>query len=210
MSIIFRIFVLNKQTMKHQIHNHPKTGIPYMVSDDAIKGLKDSKVAKSETNDCVVCAFAAITETTYDEAHKYVKDTFDRPNRGGTPRFDSTMIRLSSYPLLGMRYERMTNHTETTYTKKRKVYNWDTRNYEASPSEVTVNSRFVPLITTYGKTRLSRMTIGTFLKEYPKGRYLMHVRGHAFAIIDGVIVGNTCDSRRLRARITNAYKFIKG
>jgi hypothetical protein len=181
-----------------------------MVSDDAIKGLKDSKVAKSETNDCVVCAFAAITETTYDEAHKYVKDTFDRPNRQGTPRFDSTMIRLSSYPLLGMRYERMTNHTETTYTKKRKVYNWDTRNYEASSSEVTVNSRFVPLITTYGKTRLSRMTIGTFLKEYPKGRYLMHVRGHAFAIIDGVIVGNTCDSRRLRARITNAYKFIKG
>ena len=181
-----------------------------MVSDDAIKGLKDSKVAKSETNDCVVCAFAAITETTYDEAHKYVKDTFDRPNRQGTPRFDSTMRRLACDPALGMNYERMTNHTETTYTKKRKVYNWDTRNYEASSSEVTVKSKFVPLITTYGKTRLSRMTIGSFIKKYPKGRYLMHVRSHAFAIIDGAVVGNPCDSRRLRARITNAYKFTPG
>jgi|TARA_Y100000310_G_scaffold318074_1_gene371708 hypothetical protein len=196
--------------MKYQIKKHWKTQIPYIDTCDAIKGVKDSKVAQSENNDCVVRAFAAITESTYDEAHKYVKDTFDRPNRGGTPRFDSTMIRLASYPLLGMRYERMTNHTETTYTKKRKVFHWETQEYVVRPSEVTVKSKFVPLITTYGKTRLSRMTIGTFLKEYPKGRYLMHVRGHAFAIIDGAVVGNTCDSRRLRARITNAYKFTPG
>jgi len=109
-----------------------------------------------------------------------------------------------------MRYERMTNHTETTYTKKRKIFHWETQEYVVRPSEVTVKSKFVPLITTYGKTRLSRMTIGSFIKKYPKGRYLMHVRSHAFAIIDGVVVGNPCDSRRLRARITNAYKFTPG
>ena len=51
------------------------------------------------------------------------------------------------------------------------------------------------------------MTVGTFIKEYNVGRYLIHVRGHAFAIIDGVVVGNICDSRKLKARIINAYKF---
>ena len=181
-----------------------------MVSDDAIKGLKDSKVAKSETNDCVVLAIASVTGSSYDEAHKYVKDTFDRPNRQGTPRFDSTMIRLSSYPLLGMRYERMTNHTETTYTKKRKVFNWDSKEYVLDSTEVTIKSRFMPLITTYGKTRLSRMTVGTFIKEYPKGRYLIHVRGHAFAIINGVVAGNLADARQMKCRIIDAYKFRNG
>ena len=196
--------------MNYQIKKNWKTKIPYIDTCDAIKGLKDSKVAQSENNDCVVYAIAALTESTYDESHKYVKDTFDRPNRQGTPRFDKTMRMRACYPLLGMRYERMTNHTETTYTKKRKLFNWSTQEYETSSSEVTVKSKFVPLITTYGKTRLSRMTIGSFIKKYPKGRYLMHVRSHAFAIIDGAVVGNPCDSRRLKARITNAYKFIKG
>jgi len=196
--------------MNYQIKKNWKTKIPYIDTSDAIKGLKDSKVAKSETNDCVVCAIAAITESTYDDAHKYVKDTFDRPNRQGTPRFDKTMRMRACYPLLGMRYKRMSNHTATTYTKKRRIFHWETQEYVVRPSEVTVKSEFVPLITTYGKTRLSRMTIGTFLKEYPKGRYLMHVKGHAFAIIDGAVVGNPCDSRRLKARITNAYKFTPG
>ena len=196
--------------MNYQIKKNWKTKIPYIDTCDAIKGLKDSKVAQSENNDCVVYAIAALTESTYDEAHKYVKDTFDRPNRQGTPHFDSRMRMNACYPALGMKYERMTNHTETTYIKKRKVFNWDSKEYVLDSREVTIKSRFMPLITTYGKTRLSKMTIGTFLKEYPKGRYLMHVRGHAFAIIDGAVVGNPCDSRRLKARITNAYKFIKG
>jgi len=196
--------------MNYQIKKNWKTKIPYIDTCDAIKGLKDSKVAQSENNDCVVYAIAALTETTYDKTHMYVRDMFNRPNRQGTPRFDKTMMMLSSYPLLGMNYERMTNHTETTYTKKRKIFNWHTQEYEVTKGQVTIKSKFWPLITTYGKTRLSKMTIGTFLKKYPKGRYLMHVRSHAFAIIDGAVVGNPCDSRRLKARITNAYKFTPG
>ena len=70
-----------------------------------------------------------------------------------------------------MKYERMTNHTETTYTKKRKIFNWHTQEYEVTKGQVTIKSKFWPLITTYGKTRLSKMTVGTFLKEYPKGKY---------------------------------------
>jgi hypothetical protein len=63
------------------------------------------------------------------------------------------------------------------------------------------------MITKYGNTRVNRMTVGSFIKEYPKGSYLISISGHAFAIIDGVVIGNHEDSRRLRARVSNAYKF---
>jgi len=189
--------------MKHQIHNHPKTGIPYMVSDDVVKGNK-SRIARSETNDCVVLAIASVTGSSYDKSHKYVKDTFNRPKGGGTPMFDHIMKKNQGKKLLGSTYERITNHTKTKYTKKVRYYGGET------VYEYEYDSKFVPLITKYGITRVSQMTVKTFLKKYPKGKYLIHVRGHAFAILDGVIVGNTCDSRRLKARIVNAYKFIKG
>ena len=192
--------------MKHQIHNHPKTGIPYMVSNDVVKGNK-SRIARSETNDCVVLAIAAVTGSSYDKSHKYVKDTFGRPKGKGTPMFDHIMKKNQGKKLLGSTYERVTNHTETTYIKTRKIFHWETQEYVGRPSEVTIRSKYVPLITTYGKTRVSQMTVKTFLKKYPKGKYLIHVHSHAFAILDGMVIGNTCDSRRLKARIVNAYKF---
>ena len=211
MSIIFRIFVLNKQTMNnHKILQHPKTGIRYLDTHTAVRG-SDSPIAQSENNDCVVRAFAAITEVDYDVAHDYVKRIFKRPKGKGTPRFGPIMEqRQGSYTCGKMKYKRMTNHTETTYTKKRKLFNWDTKEYVLEPREVTIKSRFMPLITTYGKTRLSRMTVGTFIKEYPKGKYLLHVREHAFGIIDGVVMGNLADARQMKCRIIDAYKFIKG
>lgn len=193
--------------MEYKIKNNRKTNIPYVDTNDAIKGYKDSPTAKGETDDCVVRAFATVTESTYDEAHKFVKRVFQRQNRKATFHFDNIMKTRVGLKTLGMEYIRMTNHTETTYTKKRKVFHWETQEYVVRPSEVTVKSEFVPLITTYGKTRLNKMSVGSFIKEYPKGRYLISIRGHAFAIIDGVVIGNNEDSRRLRARVSNAYKF---
>ena len=192
--------------MEYNIKNNRKTNIPYVCTNDAIKGYKDSPTAKGETDDCVVRAFATVTESTYDEAHKFVKRVFQRQNRKATFHFDSVMKTRVGLKTLGMRYKRMTNHTETTYIKKRKVLNsnWE---YKIKPTEVTVSSDYMPLITTYGKTRLNKMSVGSFIKEYPKGSYLMSISGHAFAIIDGVVIGNNEDSRRLRARVSNAYKF---
>jgi len=193
--------------MNHKILQHPKTGVRYLDTHNAVRG-SDSPIAQSENNDCVVSAFAAITEVDYDVAHDYVKRIFKRPKGKGTPRFGPIMEqRQGLYTCGKMKYERMTNHTETTYTKKRKVFNWDTKEYVLEPREVTIKSRFWPLITTYGKTRLSRMTVGTFLKDYPKGKYLIHVRSHAFAIVDGVVMGNLADARQMKCRIIDAYKF---
>lgn len=50
----------------------------------------------------------------------------------------------------------------------------------------------------------NRITIGQFLKKHPKGKFYCCVRGHAFAIIDGVLYDH---SERLRRQITFAYRF---
>ena len=90
-----------------------------------------------------------------------------------------------------------------------KYYCWEDYKYKYRYVERTLDSRYYPLITIYGKTRASQMTVGTFIKEYNVGRYLIHVRGHAFTIIDGVVVGNPMDSKQLKCRIVGAYKFYK-
>ena len=187
-----------------KIKNHPKTNVPYIDTNDAIKEYRNSVVAKSEDNDCVVRALAAVTDSTYDESHKYVKKTFGRKKGGGTPFFDTKMKSNVGKKILGSKYTRLTNHTTTTYTKTIKDRYWGT----VHKIKTTIDSKYYPLITKYGKTRVNRMTVKSFLKDYDKGKYLIHVRGHAFAIIDGVVIGNVCDSRRLKARICNAYKFI--
>ena len=192
---------------KHKILQHPKTGVRYLDTCNAVRG-SDSKIAQSEDNDCVVRAFAAVTEVEYEVAHDYVRRIFKRIKGKGTPRFGPIMEqRAGLYACGKMKYKRMTNHTETTYTKKRKLFNWNTNEYDVTEGQVTINSRHWPLITTYGKTRLSKMTVGTFLKEYPKGKYLIHVRGHAFGIVDGVVMGNLADARQMKCRIIDAYKF---
>ena len=60
----------------------------------------------------------------------------------------------------------------------------------------------------YGREVKRQMTVGTFVKQYPIGTYILVVRGHAFCLIDGIVVGgNAEDGKRLKARITAAYKF---
>ena len=50
------------------------------------------------------------------------------------------------------------------------------------------------------------MTTGTFIKKYPVGRYLVVVRGHAFSIIDGVVVGNIEDSKMKKRVILYSWE----
>lgn len=187
--------------MEYKIKNNRKTNIPYVDTNDAIKGYKDSPTAKGETNDCVVRAFAAVTESTYDEAHKFVRNVFQRENRKGVHHFDGVMKTCEGLKILGMRYKRMTNH-DTTPTIRKHTY-WG----ETVVTYDEISSNRWPMITKYGTTRVNQMTVGSFIKEYSKGRYLIGIRGHSFAIIDGVVIGNHEDSRRLRARVTSAYKF---
>lgn len=52
----------------------------------------------------------------------------------------------------------------------------------------------------------SKMTVGTFIKEYNKGSYVLTVIGHAFTIKDGVVIGNYSDSTKKRKIVHGAWK----
>jgi hypothetical protein len=50
------------------------------------------------------------------------------------------------------------------------------------------------------------ITLSRFLEKNPKGKYLIIVKQHAFSIINGVVIGNSNDGSRLRAKILFALK----
>ena len=52
----------------------------------------------------------------------------------------------------------------------------------------------------------SKMSVGTFAKEYNKGTYIIRVTGHAFTIKDGSVIGNREDSDKVRKIVKNAWK----
>jgi hypothetical protein len=52
----------------------------------------------------------------------------------------------------------------------------------------------------------SKMTVGTFAKEYNTGTYIIRVTRHAFTIKDGHVIGNPDDATALRKIIKNAWK----
>lgn len=65
----------------------------------------------------------------------------------------------------------------------------------------TIDAKY--LTTNKGK---SKMTVGTFAKEYNTGTYIIRVARHAFTIKDGSVIGNPDDATALRKIIKNAWK----
>jgi hypothetical protein len=56
------------------------------------------------------------------------------------------------------------------------------------------------------------MTVSKFAELYPKGTYLLHVRAHAIAIVDGVINDHTNEEilkHKSKRRIKHCHQIIK-
>lgn len=154
--------------------------LKYISTKDAIIGYSDSVIAKTETNDCVVKAISSAFEMHYDEAHQFVKVKFGRENRKGTRFFVGGMRRMvdDKVQINGKSFETMGNE------------------YGHVSYEVKVKGQIVK----------RNMTTGTFIKKYPVGKYLVVVRGHAFSIIDGAVVGNASDATMKKRVINNVFK----
>ena len=191
------------------------TGITYI--DNNVVYEKESETAKNEHNDCVVRAFASVTGKSYDECHKFTKEVFGRRDKQATYHFEfilntpfdtnrfgngnSSKVQKKWDKLYKNGYERVTNNPKGYTTPVCKLDKWG---YEINKFYSTWSH---PLITKRGE-KVNRMTVGTFIKNYPKGKYLISIRGHAFAIINGVVMGNPEDSRKMRSIVSAAYKFV--
>lgn len=163
-----------------------KQQLPFIKSSTAIKGFETSALAKSETNDCVVMSFATAFGVSYEEAHSFVKKVFNRINRKGTRGFASKMNHY------------IEKHGEIFGSKvqpmgiKKSIHNY------SLVYDVMVGKQLVK----------RNMTVGTFIKNNPFGTFMVVVKGHAFTIIDGVVIGNYEDSEKKKKIMYDAWEIF--
>lgn len=154
------------------------------LSSKEIKGYNSSKVAKSEKNDCFVRALAAATDTDYDLAHSVAKDTFNRENKKGTQNMDII--------------------TEMKKAEKEGLQMGDL-NFKVRVLKGHHTHNTYKL---YGKFVDRKKTVKSFIKDHPKGNFLVTVSKHAFAVKDGMLVDNKGEEFRPTRKVDGAYKII--
>ncbi len=138
---------------------------------DTMKIARESAIGKNEKNDCVVRAFMAALDISYDSAHAFVKKYMKRINKRGT----YTSIFLQA--ILG----------KVKNGKKIKMYG-------VSPShDFLLGSKFESgkVITNPKYKKPTGYTLRSFIENHPIGRYFLIVEGHAVAVVDGMLYGNT-------------------
>ena len=138
---------------------------------DTMKIARESAIGAKEKNDCVVRAFMAALDISYDSAHAFVKKYLKRENRRGT----YTSIHLPE--VIG----------KVKNGKKIKMYG-------VSPShDFLLGSKFESgkVITNPKYKKPTGYTLRSFIENHPTGRYFLIVEGHAVAVVDGKLYGNT-------------------
>jgi hypothetical protein len=157
----------------------------FNYSRDVISGIKTSKVANKETNDCVVKAVAASIGVTYDTAHTFVKETFNREDRKGVPGKDliENMSKLSEVGIAKVGTKEVS--------------------FEVMPKQAITN-----MYKLYGELIHRQKTVKSFMESYPKGSYIVTVAKHAFAVVDGVMIDNVGTEYKPTRKVTGAYKVI--
>lgn len=60
--------------------------------------------------------------------------------------------------------------------------------------------------TLFRKVKRSPITAQKFCKNYAEGRYFVRKRGHAYAVVDGIVIDTTAP--KPRERILEAWKYV--
>ena len=165
------------------------TEVKYIKQPDAIilKSQRDVVLSAGENNDCVVHAVAHAFEFGYHKAHSFCKDLFNREKGKGVFGFDK-LGRLHSQKYTDFASKYLTRNTI------KEVDSSNTYRVRCEWSGKVMNKK-------------RNMTLKSFLKKYPEGRYIVGFYNHAIAVIDGVVVGNgKRDANRLRRPIEKAYR----
>ncbi len=162
-----------------------KAPLPYTATSKAIKGYSDSSLAKSETNDCVVRAIASCFDIEYNVAHQFVKDKFGRKPRKGTFNTPAKIVDL---------------HDKDTIVNGKTIHLVGERKNNSMIGSLKYPVRIG------GKSQMRDMTVGRFVELNPTGTFFMLVRGHAFTLKDGAIIGNPDDAKRLRRPLRCAFE----
>ena len=157
-----------------------KSILSYSYASNEIKGYKESKIAKSEKNDCFVRAVASATGSHYDSAHSFVKENFDRKNKKATFFMSDTMKKLEDTG-----------------------FSIDNKNFKI---KVLPKHRVTNSYKLYGEVVKRKKTVKSFIKDNPKGTFILGVSKHAFTVKDGQLIDNKGEEFRPTRKVESAFK----
>ena len=137
---------------------------------DTIKlANEQSELAKKEDNDCVVRAFMAALDISYEQAHTWVKKYLNRKDRKGT------FMNAYSKNIIG----KTKNSYKVGFMGAHPSHNM---NYSIGSNKVLVNPKY---------KKETGYTLKSFMENNPVGRFVLIVQGHAVAVVNGVLYGNS-------------------
>ncbi len=140
----------------------------YFVNSEKIAN-ESGELGKNENNDCVVRAFAAALDITYNQAHAWVKKELKRQDRKGTfmNAYGKNIIGKTKN---GKKISYIGSHPSRDFMK-----------YSIGSDKILVNKQY---------KKATGYTLKSFMENNPVGRFVLIVQGHAVAIVDGVLHGN--------------------
>ena len=150
-------------------------------------------IQDADNNNCSVRSLASAFKVSYKKAYYGAQAIWDREDRKGISGFDAD--RLGGMRLWGKRIERMGD----MITAK-----GECGDYEYNLFVNKTLGKWYPI--GGGEKKFRRMSTGTFFKTYTKGSYILVVRGHMFAYVDGQVQGNYNDAKMLKRPIESAFK----
>jgi hypothetical protein len=129
-----------------------------------------SELAKKETNDCVVRAFMCALNVSYEQAHNYIKTKMNRQNGKGTyvNAYAKNVIGATKN---GLKISFIGTHPSKAFMKT-----------SFGSSKVLVNKKY---------KKPTGYTLKSFMETHPVGRFVLIVQGHAVAVVNGVLFGNS-------------------
>lgn len=137
---------------------------------DTIKLANEkSELAKKEDNDCVVRAFMSALDISYDQSHAWVKKHLNRKDRKGT------FMNAYSKNIIG----KTKNGYKIGFMGAHPSRNM---NYSVGSNKVLVNPKY---------KKETGYTLKSFMENNPVGRFVLIVQGHAVAVVNGVLYGNS-------------------
>jgi hypothetical protein len=131
---------------------------------------RQSEIAKKEDRDCVVRAFMAALDIPYDQAHAWVKKNMNREDRKGT--YTGKAIKI------------VEGKTKNGYQIKFMGLNPAKIHWKemTGSNKTLVNPKY---------KKQTGYTLKSFMENNQVGRFVLIVQGHAVAVVNGVLYGNT-------------------
>ena len=153
-----------------------------------------SMLSDKENNDCVVRAVSHAFDVDYIEAHHFCEMKLHRKSGDGTytqrymPKIKQAFGKKMKQLGKASKYSDFRHITRPQKSKVEK--------YSHAKSKWVTKREIVQV----------PYKVNEFVKAHSKGNYIVTVKAHAFAIVNGEILGNYGDAKAVNKKINSAYK----